>query len=200
MGWKRKNFIGEFRKFINRGNVLDMAVGVIIGSAFSKVVSSLVADVITPVLSLLTGKGKLTELAWVLVPAVEESETTAAVAEVSVRYGQFLQYILDFLVTALCVFFAVRIISHLRKVPKQIETGITEFIEEQRRRRNGEPEAENQQTEPALSVAPTPTSSPVPPPSDPVLSEIRDLLREMNCQQKKALQASENESTTTHPH
>lgn len=102
-------FLNEFKKFAMRGNVIDMAVGVIIGGAFSKIVSSLVNDIIMPLLSLVTGKIDLTQLQVVVVP------TTATVPGLSLKYGLFLQAVLDFLLIAFSVFMAVKAMNSMKK-------------------------------------------------------------------------------------
>ena len=108
----------EFKAFISRGNVLDMAVGLIIGSAFTAIVNSLVGDLLMPLLGLLTGK---MDFSLVLQPAVEEvlDETgavvTPAVAEISLNYGSFIQSVISFLLIALAVFILVKAISKLHR-------------------------------------------------------------------------------------
>ena len=99
------SFIKEFKTFILRGNVLDMAVGVIIGGAFGKIVSSLVSDVLMPIVSLLTGRSDFSDMVWVLRPATETSQA------VTVNGGA----LIDFLVIALCVFVILRIAVRIRK-------------------------------------------------------------------------------------
>ena len=92
----------EFKKFIARGNVIDMAVGVVMGTAFTKIVNSLVTNIITPTISILTGKINVAELAYV----VNE--------ELSITYGQFLQAIIDFFLIAFSVFCVVKIMNTLK--------------------------------------------------------------------------------------
>ena len=89
-----RKFFQDFKKFITKGNVVDMAVAVIIGAAFNKIVSSLVADIITPLISLLLGKVDFTELNLIL---REATETTPAL---TLNYGLFIQYIIDFFIIA----------------------------------------------------------------------------------------------------
>lgn len=104
-----KKFLEEFKAFAMRGNVLDMAVGVVIGSAFTSIVNSLVADIITPLLSLLTRGINLAGLSIIL----GQGEDAAKLA-----YGNFLQSILSFIIIAFAVFVMVKAInklSHLRK-------------------------------------------------------------------------------------
>lgn len=116
----------EFKTFISRGNVLDMAVGLIIGSAFTAIVNSLVGDLLMPVLGLLTGKMDFSQLKLVLQPAVEEvvdeatgEVVTPAVAEISLNYGAFIQSIISFLLIALAVFILVKFISKLHRKKKE---------------------------------------------------------------------------------
>lgn len=99
----------EFKKFALRGNVMDMAVGVIVGGAFSKIVTSMVNDIIMPLLGLFVGRIDLTSLKLVLRQA---NDTTS---ELSVTYGAFLQNVLDFLIISFSIFLAIRLITNLRK-------------------------------------------------------------------------------------
>ena len=86
-----KNFFNDFKAFISKGNIFDMAVGVVIGGAFGKIVTSLVNDIITPLISLATGKVSLVDLKAVLRPEELSAEGEVLVAEVAVKYGVFLQ-------------------------------------------------------------------------------------------------------------
>ena len=103
-----KNFFDEFKKFISRGNVVDMAVGVIVGSAFTAIVNSLVKDVVTPFIGVLTGGVDFTQMKYVITPATEE------VAEVAILYGNFIQAIINFLIIAFVVFCMVKLINNMR--------------------------------------------------------------------------------------
>ena len=109
-----KKLFAEFKKFISKGNVLDMAVGVIIGSAFSSIVNSLVKDVITPVVSLLTGGTDLTELKIILRP--EELDELGEVLNpaLTLNYGTFIQAIINFLIIAITVFLFVKVINKIK--------------------------------------------------------------------------------------
>ena len=104
---KTTGFMAEFRKFIARGNVLDMAVGVIIGGAFGKISTSLVNDVLMPAISMLTGGIDFTDWKLVLKEAVVENGEEIAAA-VSINYGAFLSTVLDFLIIAFAVFCLVK--------------------------------------------------------------------------------------------
>ncbi|SHK50221.1 large conductance mechanosensitive channel [Hathewaya proteolytica DSM 3090] len=99
----------EFKKFALKGNVVDLAVGVIIGGAFGKIVTSLVNDIIMPLIGIILGRVDLTSLKFVIKPAVGD------VAELSVKYGQFLQAIIDFLIIALSIFFVVKLLLSFKK-------------------------------------------------------------------------------------
>ena len=148
---KKKSFMGEFKTFIARGNVMDMAVGVIIGGAFGKISTSLVNDVIMPLISVLTGGVDFSNWKIVLKAAVAGADGVIDPAtEVAIKYGSFLATILDFLIIALAVFLIIKTINGFHdKLKKQ--------------------EAEA----PAEPPAP-----PEPSAEEKLLTEIRDLLKE----------------------
>jgi large conductance mechanosensitive channel len=104
-------FLSDFKAFAMRGNVVDMAVGVIIGGAFGKIVTSLVNDMIMPVISLITGGDGYKNLKTVITKADE----AAGVDEVAINYGLFIQSIIDFLIVALCIFVVIRVIQKFKK-------------------------------------------------------------------------------------
>ncbi len=113
-------FIKEFQEFAVKGNVMDMAVGVIIGGAFGKIVASLVNDVIMPPLGLITGNG-FTDLKLVLKPATAAvtdasgNVITPEVAEVALNYGNFIQNTVDFIIIAFVIFLLIKGMNSLRK-------------------------------------------------------------------------------------
>lgn len=113
------SFIKEFREFAVRGNVVDMAVGVIIGGAFGKIVSSLVGDIFMPVLGILTGGIDFKNLKIVLAEAV--GNTLA----VTLNYGLFIQNVLDFIIIAFAIFMMVKGINKLKK-PVEKASGPTQ--------------------------------------------------------------------------
>ena len=107
----KSTFLQDFKAFAMKGNVIDMAVGVIIGGAFGKIVSSVVADVIMPPLGLLVGGVNFTDLKWVMKPAeVVDGKETAAV---TLNYGNFLQATFDFLIIAFSIFLFIRLLTKL---------------------------------------------------------------------------------------
>ena len=130
------SIVQEFRDFVNRGNVVDLAVGVVIGGAFGKIVSSLVADVITPVIGVAVGGVNFT--------ALKISLGGKPDAPVTLNYGNFLQSIFDFLIIAFAIFMFVKAINKMQK-----------------------------QKEEAPAAPPAPTKEEV------LLTEIRDILKDI---------------------
>ncbi len=134
---KETGFFAEFKKFIARGNVMDMAVGVIVGGAFGKISGSLVNDIIMPAVSMLTGGTDFSQWRWVLREAVLD-ETGAEIAQaVSINYGTFISTILDFLIIAFAVFCMIKTLNRLHRkkeeapkappVPSKEEVLLTEI-------------------------------------------------------------------------
>lgn len=97
-----------FKKFISRGNVVDMAVGVIIGGAFGKIISSLVNDVIMPAIGLLIG-------------GIDFTNLSVTIGEAVIAYGKFIQTVVDFLIVAICIFIVVRIFERFKKKEEKTE-------------------------------------------------------------------------------
>ena len=112
----KSSFLQEFKAFAMKGNVVDMAVGVIIGGAFGKIVSSVVADVIMPPLGLLIGGVNFTDLKWVMKPV--EVVDGKEIAAVTLNYGNFLQATFDFLIIAFSIFMFIKLITKLTEKKK----------------------------------------------------------------------------------
>ncbi|MDE7381262.1 MAG: large-conductance mechanosensitive channel protein MscL [Muribaculaceae bacterium] len=109
-------FLTDFKEFALKGNVIDMAVGVIVGGAFGKIVASLVNDIIMPVMSLITGGEGYKNLKYVIKDAAPATaDGVAAVEEVAVNYGIFIQNIVDFLIIAISIFVALRVMMKFKK-------------------------------------------------------------------------------------
>ena len=146
-----KKFFEEFKAFAMRGNVIDMAVGVVIGGAFGKITTSIVNDIIMPLISMLTGGINFSDWKWVLKEAVMEMGADGVMvekaAEVSVKFGNTIAIILDFIIIAFAVFCMVKALNNLHKKKEEPAP---------------EPEAEPE--------PPAPTS-------EELLAEIRDLLK-----------------------
>lgn len=114
-------FISEFKEFAMRGNVIDMAVGVVIGGAFGKIVSSLVGDIIMPVVGAITGGVNFTDLKLTLKEAAEGAPA------VTINYGSFIQTMVDFLIIAFCIFCVIKALNTLKnKLPKEEEAAPVE--------------------------------------------------------------------------
>ena len=150
-----KRFLNEFKTFAMRGNVIDLAVGVVIGGAFGKITTSIVNDIIMPFISMLTGGLNFSEWKWVLKEAVTtvnaEGVEEIVSAAVTVNFGNTIAVIVDFIIIAFAVFCMVKGINSLH------------------RKKEEEP-------------APEPEPEPIPEPSaeEKLLAEIRDLLKEKN--------------------
>jgi len=104
----------EFKEFVFKGNVIDLAVGVIIGAAFGKIITSLVNDVIMPLLGVVTGNVNMSAMKWIVTPA------KGTAAELSVNYGIFLQTTLDFILVALTIFLVIKGINKFRRKKEEV--------------------------------------------------------------------------------
>lgn len=116
----KSNLLKEFKAFAMKGNVIDMAVGVVIGGAFGKIVSSLVADVIMPPIGLLIGGVNFTNLQLILKPE-EIAADGSTIAAVTLNYGNFLQQTFDFLIIAFSIFLFIKLINRLTEKAKKEE-------------------------------------------------------------------------------
>ena len=148
-----KKFFEEFKTFAMRGNVIDMAVGVVIGGAFGKITTSIVNDVIMPVISVLTGGLNFADWKWVLKEAVtsvnEAGEVVVDAAEVAITFGNTISVVLDFIIIAFAVFCLVKFLNNLHR----------------------------KEEEPAPEPEPEPEPAPPAPTTEELLAEIRDLLK-----------------------
>ena len=144
-------FLTDFKEFALKGNVIDMAVGVIVGGAFGKIVSSLVNDILMPVISLCTGGSGYENMKLVIRHGHEAAaEGDVAVEEIAINYGTFIMNIVDFFIIAFSIFIAIRVTLKFKK------------------------KWETPEPEPEPAAAPEPTKEEV------LLSEIRDLLKQQN--------------------
>lgn len=116
------SFITEFKEFAMRGNVIDLAVGVVIGGAFGKIVSSLVNDVVMPVIGKILGGVNFSELAVILTPVQMGADGKEIVAAVALRYGAFIQSIIDFALIAFAIFMAIKVINRLQRSREEAPT------------------------------------------------------------------------------
>lgn len=159
---KEAGFFAEFRKFISKGNVLDMAVGVIIGSAFNAIVTSLVNDIINPVIGLLIGGADLENLSFTLRAATEVSEA------VTLDIGSFANSVINFLIIAITLFVIVKAFNKMRDVrtKKEREEAEAKAKAEAEAKAKAEAEAAVQPPKKADDIL--------------LLEEIRDLLKAKN--------------------
>ena len=141
-------FLQEFKAFALKGNVMDMAVGVIIGGAFGKIVTSLVNDVIMPPIGLLVGGVDFTDLKLVMKPEVLNEAGEVVTTAVTWNYGAFIQQVVDFAILAFCVFIMVKLMNKMMKKKEE------------------------------APAAPAPAPAPEPTKEEVLLTEIRDLLKE----------------------
>jgi len=114
------NFFKEFKEFAMKGNVIDMAVGVIIGAAFGKIVSSLVDDIIMPAIGVLTGGANFSDEKILIKEAFTDPNTHEQVAAVYLNWGSFVQTIIDFVIIAFCIFVAIKMMNRLKR-QKEVE-------------------------------------------------------------------------------
>lgn len=152
---KMSKFLQDFKAFAMKGNVIDMAVGVIIGGAFGKIVTSLVNDIIMPPIGLLVGGMDFKELKWEMKEAVLNAEGAVETAAVTLNYGNFIQQTIDFLIIAMSIFVVIRVITRLSEMHLKKEEEIK-----------------------AAAPAPAPAPAPEPSAEEKLLTEIRDLLKE----------------------
>ena len=109
-------FLSDFKEFAMRGNVIDMAVGVVIGAAFGKIISSLVDDIIMPLVGVVTGGINFTDYKWVIQKAVVDSQTQEVLTpEVTMNWGSWVQTLVDFIIVAFCIFVAIKAINQLKR-------------------------------------------------------------------------------------
>jgi large conductance mechanosensitive channel len=123
---KKPGWVDDFRSFIMRGNVVDLAVGVVIGAAFTGIVGSLVKDIITPIIGLLTGgvdfSNHFITLKGPVAPTLADAVKAGAV---TLNYGVFLNAVINFLIIATAIFWLVRLIQKLHKAPEAAPAGPT---------------------------------------------------------------------------
>lgn len=193
-----KKFFQEFKAFISKGNVFDMAVGLIIATAFNKIVSSLVNDIIMPLITYATGAASLADLSLVLRRDAE------GVATLTWAYGNFIQTIIDFLIIAFSVFLMVKVVNASRKKFKELEEmAITQSSKEYKQERKLVKKLAKEQNRPLKEVwkefqtqkteklaeqkrlaeeqkALEEANKPKPETTDDILKDIRELLKDKN--------------------
>lgn len=122
-------FVKEFKEFAMKGNVVDMAVGIIIGAAFGKIVSSVVSDIIMPPLGLLLGGMDFKDLSLVLQDEVKDAAGEVTTALVAINYGNFIQVTVDFILVALAIFMMIKLMNKMkRKEEAKVEAPAAEPV------------------------------------------------------------------------
>lgn len=114
MAKKKSTFVADFKKFISRGNVVDMAVGVVVGGAFSKIVTGFVNYIINPFVGIFLKSGSLDSIKTVITPAELNDAGEVVSAEVALLWGTWAQTIIDFLIIAFCIFCVVRVLNKIK--------------------------------------------------------------------------------------
>lgn len=117
------SILSEFRDFAIKGNAVDLAVGIVVGAAFTKIVNSIVNDLLMPPIGRLMGGADFSDLRFILQPATTD-ETGKEIAEVAIRYGQFINVVIEFLIIAIAVFIVVKIINSLRSHSERLATSV----------------------------------------------------------------------------
>ncbi len=151
-----KKFFADFKAFIAKGNVIDMATAVIIGAAFNKIITSLVNDIIMPLISLLVGGLDVTDWKWVISPEVLDEAGAVVTAENALKYGVFIQTVIDFLIVAFCIFLALRVVLSFKGTFEKLK----------KKEEEEAAEVEEAPAEPEITA------------EQQLLTEIRDLLKE----------------------
>lgn len=126
-----KKFFSDFKAFAMKGNIIDMAVGVVVGGAFSKIVTSLVNDIISPLISFATGKVMLSDLKWVISAAQFDAAGVEIKPESALMYGNFIQTIIDFLIIAFSIFVVLRVIMNAQKKLEELTKKKEEAVVEE---------------------------------------------------------------------
>ncbi len=123
---KKSSFLKDFKEFISKGNVIDLAVAVVIGAAFNKIVTSFVNDIIMPLIGLIVGGKSVADWKWVIQAETLNADGTVATAENALRYGTFIQNIIDFLIVAFTIFVVLRAFTKLQNRRKKAEKAAEE--------------------------------------------------------------------------
>ena len=153
-----KKFFEEFKAFAMRGNVIDLAVGVVIGGAFGKITTSIVNDIIMPIIGVLTGGLNFGDWKIVLKQAILDAEGVVVNPEVAITFGNTIAVILDFIIIAFAVFCMVKAINLMHAKAEALKKKEEEVVVEE----------------------PAPVAEPEPSAEEKLLAEIRDLLKEKN--------------------
>ena len=121
-----KNIIEEFKKFINRGNVIELAIAVVVGTAFTKIVNSFVKDILMPLISIVLGDEGFENIKYV----ITEADEVNGIAENAIYYGRFIQNTLDFLIVAVIIFIMIKVINKIKEEVEDLVELVGDELEE----------------------------------------------------------------------
>ncbi len=187
---KKSTFWKDFKAFISRGNIVDLAVAVVVGAAFTAIVNSLVNDIIKPLIALLVG-GDFSELVIELREATVHPETGEVLREaILLNYGNLIMAILTFLIDALVIFTVIRVV---RNAQKKLKEG-AEALKGKLAKEEAEAAAEEVAAEAPAAEAPAAPAAPQGPTTEELLAEIRDLLKENAALKKDAAEIAEEKA------
>ena len=169
-----KKFFTDFKNFIARGNVLDMAVAVVVGSAFTAIVNSLVNDIIMPLIAWAIGGAAFSDLCVVLKPEVLDEAGNVIETAVTWNYGNFIQLIINFLIIAFCMFLVIKLFMAAKEKKEKLDAMLSEDKNAE------ENKTEEAKAEEAAAETPVEVKPDVNEETLKVLSEIRDMLKEQS--------------------
>ena len=121
-----KGFINEFKTFINRGNVIELAIAVVVGSAFTKIVNSFVKDILMPLISIVLGDEGFENFKYV----IREADEAAGIAENAVYYGRFIQNSLDFLIVAAIIFLLIKVVNKIKEEVEEMVDYVDDYVDD----------------------------------------------------------------------
>lgn len=157
------SFFADFKKFISKGNIIDLSIAVVIGAAFNKIVSSLVNNIIMPLISIITGGVSVADWKWVIKPATYDSLGNIVTAETALGYGVFIQAMIDFLIIALTIFVVLKILVNSERGIKNFNNSL---------KNKGKKPNENEVAAPQPAPTPVKIES-----QEDILKDIRTLLQ-----------------------
>lgn len=188
---KKSSFWKDFKAFISRGNIVDLAVAVVVGAAFTAIVNSLVNDIIKPLITLLFGGEDMSDLVVVL-RTIVDPDTNEIVDTITLNYGNLIMAILTFLIDAFVIFTVLRIV---RNAQRKLKEGAEAL--KQKMTKDGASEEEAQPV--ADAAAPAVPAEPPKPTTEELLAEIRDLLKENAELKKTAVVSAEADNVAERP-
>ena len=183
------SFFADFKKFISKGNIIDLSVAVVIGAAFNKIVNSLVNDIIMPLISLITGGASVVDWKWVVKEATYDAAGNLLTSETAFRYGVFLQAIIDFLIVAFTIFVILKVIVNSQRGFKDFSKKMKKAMKKAIKSGDEETVAIIAETAQVPAVAPVKIES-----QEEILKDIRDLLsKQLESSQKTSSNEENND-------